>query len=193
MPIPDPELEKLYHFYHYLIRLLPVTKTTLPLEVQKSIELEYYRIKQTYQGQIDLKPEVTENTGNCHGKKPKIPKEEIAPLSQIIQDINQQFGTNFTENERVFLEQMETTLNRTLQTTITVNDRTNIKLEFDDQAKELIQEAIDSHFELYQKFNDNQEFRAFLLGALFNRFLERANLRENRNSVERRNRVSGIA
>ena len=61
----------------------------------------------------------------------------IAPLSQIIQDINQQFGTNFTENERVFLEQMETTLDRTLQTTISINDRTNIKLEFDDQAKEL--------------------------------------------------------
>jgi len=78
---------------------------------------------------------------------------------------------------------METTLDRTLQTSITVNDRTNIKLEFDHQAKELIQEAIDSHFELYKKFNDNQEFRAFLLGALFNRFLERANLGQKRKPV----------
>lgn len=183
LPSPDPELEKLYHFYRYLIRLLPLAKTTLPLDIQQNIELESYRIKQTYQGQIDLKQEVTENPSNSHGKTPKIAKEEIATLSQIIQDINQQFGTNFTENERVFLEQMETTLDRTLQTSITVNDRTNIKLEFDHQAKELIQEAIDSHFELYKKFNDNQEFRAFLLGALFNRFLERANLGQKRKPV----------
>lgn len=183
LPIPDPDLEKFYHFCRYLIRKLPRTKTRLPLEVQQSIELESYRLKQTYKGRIDLKTGVTENSGSYTVKKPQPSRDELVPLSQIIQDINQQFGTKFTDNERVFLEQMETTLDRTLQTSLTVNDQANIKLEFDDQAQELIQEAIDSHFELYKKFNDNEDFRAFLLGALFNRFWERANLGEKRKPV----------
>ena len=70
--------------------------------------LEYYRLQRVSSGSIDLgededstvKSPTTVGTGG--------PEDDTAPLSEIIANLNERFGTEFTEAERLFLEQVKT-------------------------------------------------------------------------------------
>ena len=50
----DADLEKLYVFARLLLRRLPVKRDELPVEIQKNIDMDSYRIKQTASGKIKL-------------------------------------------------------------------------------------------------------------------------------------------
>jgi type I restriction enzyme R subunit len=71
--------------------------------------LQYYRLQLVYSGAIDLK----DGDGVEYGVKSptdvgsRKAKEEKAPLSEIIEVLNDRFGTNFTEEDRLFFEQIK--------------------------------------------------------------------------------------
>lgn len=172
---PDSELEQFYEFARHLAPKLPFAQQQLPLEVQQNIELSQYRIQRTYTGQIDLKrgerqldPIIAAGTGNP-------PVEDREPLSVIIEQLNQQFGTNFTEDEQVFIEQLEHKLDNSdsLQASLKINSLENVRLTFNNLTNEFMQEMIESNFNFYKHFNDDSEFANLLLNWLFQRFLER--------------------
>jgi type I restriction enzyme R subunit len=48
----DPDLEKLHVFARLLRRYLPVERDTLPREIQQNIDMESYRLQQTWKGKI---------------------------------------------------------------------------------------------------------------------------------------------
>ena len=73
-----------------------------------AVELEYYRLQQVSSGTIRLGEEDDDaqvvgpsavGTGTSD--------EPTAPLSEIIQQLNDRFGTSFTEADRLFFEQIE--------------------------------------------------------------------------------------
>ena len=177
LPIPDAELEKFYEFARHLALKLPVNRQNRPVEVQQNIELESYRLGQTHSGKISLQrgareldPVKTAGTGNLR-------IEQIEPLSQIIQDLNSRFGTDFTEDERVFIQQLENKLdqNPALQASLQVNSPENVRLTFNQITNDLMQEMIESNFTFYKHFSDEADFAQVLLKFLFDRYLERAN------------------
>lgn len=181
LSLPDTDLEKFYEFARHLIRKLPVSRQRLPFDVQQNIELESYRLQQTHTGRINLQrgvrelaPITTAGTGN-------LPIEQIEPLSQIVQELNQRFGTDFTDDERVFIQQLETKLDESpsLQASLRVNSPQNVKLTFNTITNDLMQQMIESNFSFYKHFNDDSAFAEFLLNFLFQRYLERANSQNN--------------
>lgn len=179
-PIPDIELEKFYEFARHLIRKISISKDKLPLEIQQSIELQQYQIQQTYQGKIEL------DRGQESLSPIKISEEEITQnkeveaLSQIIEQINERFGTQFTEKDQVFIQHLENDLDQSpsLRASFQVNSPENAKITFDDVLKDLMEETIESNFDFYQQYNKEPEFRNLLLNFLFQRFSERAKERE---------------
>ena len=56
----DADLEKLYVFGRLLLRRLPVKRDELPVEIQKNIDMDSYRVKPTASGKIALKRGVGE-------------------------------------------------------------------------------------------------------------------------------------
>ena len=187
LPIPDPELEKFYQFARHLIRKIHVSKDELPLEIQQSIELEQYQIQQTYTGKIELE------RGQESLSPIKISEEEInqnkevEALSQIIEQINERFGTEFAEKDRVFIEQLENNLEKSesLKASFRVNPPENAKMTFDDVVKDLMEDTIDSNFAFYQQYNKEPKFKELLLNFLFERFSKRA--RQGEKEVGRHN------
>lgn len=177
LPIPDGELEKFYEFFRHLIRKLPIKTHTLPLEVQTNIELKSYRIQKTHKGKIELERGVRETRGNYSIGASKPSTENIEPLSKIIQEINQQFGTDFTDNERVFIKQLEDKLDESnpLKLSFKVNTPENIRLVFDNLTNDLMQDIIETNFNFYKQFSDDREFKNHLLELLFKRYVERIN------------------
>src|SRR5258707_704138 len=93
----DADLEKLYVFAKLLWRVLPVNRDPLPVEVQQNIDLDAFRLRKTGTTKIKLE----KGTQELDPMKPKdeggMRPEDVEPLSQIIQELNERFGTDFTE------------------------------------------------------------------------------------------------
>jgi type I restriction enzyme R subunit len=107
IPYADPELEMLYSFGRFLLPHLPLDRDNVIVTVGDEVELQYYRIQRVFAGPIDL------TKGDPQGIKSPTEvgtgkaKDENAPLSEIIQVLNDRFGTQFTEEDRLFFQQIK--------------------------------------------------------------------------------------
>ncbi len=177
----DADLEKLYVFARHLRRMLPADREELPREVQQNIDMESYRIQQTGSGKIALerRPGVLDpvSTKQGHGVTP----EELETLSRIIAELNERFGLNLGPEHRVTLGQMMEKLDddAALDAAARVNTRENVRLTFDQKVEHVIQEIVDSNFELYKRITDDRAFGEAVKNFLFDQYL-----RAHRNAEE---------
>jgi type I restriction enzyme R subunit len=103
------------------------------------------------------------------------PPAQVEALSAILQELNERFGTDFTEQDKVFITALEEKLSgdAALDTSVKVNTEENARLTFDHVAGDKIQELIDTNFKFYKQINDNEEFAEFFLDWLFDRYIDR--------------------
>ncbi len=169
----DADLEELYVFARHLRRLLPGDRAERPREVQQNIDMESYRIQQTGSGKVALerRPGVLEpvSTKQGHGTTP----EELETLSRIIAELNERFGLNLGPEHRVTLGQMMEKLDddAALDAAARVNTRENVRLTFDQKVEHVIQEIVDSNFELYKRITDDRAFGEAIKNFLFDQYL----------------------
>ncbi len=177
----DADLEKLYVFARYLRRLIRAGREELPREVQQNIDMESYRIQQTGSGKIALerRPGVLEPVSTKQG--PGTTPEELETLSRIIAALNERFGVNLGLEHRVTLGQMMEKLDddAALDAAARVNTRENVRLTFDQKVEHVIQEIVDSNFELYRRITDDHAFGEAVKNFLFDQYL-----RAHRNADE---------
>ncbi len=177
----DADLEKLYVFARHLRRLLPANREELPREAQQNIDMESYRLQQTGSGKIALehRPGVLEpvSTKEGHGTTP----EELEALSRIIAELNERFGLNLGPEHRVTLGQMMEKLDddAALDAAARVNSRENVRLAFDQKVEHVIQEIVESNFDLYKRITDDRPFGEAVKNFLFDQYL-----RAHRNAEE---------
>ncbi len=169
----DADLEKLYVFARHLRRLLPANRAELPREVQQNIDMESYRIQQTGSGKIALErgigvlPPV--GTKATH----LIDADELETLSRIIAELNERFGLDLGPQHRVTLGQMMDKLDADtgLDASARVNTRENVRLTFDQKVDHVIQEIVDTNFDLYKRITDDRAFGDTVKNFLFDRYL----------------------
>ena len=169
----DSDLEKLYVFARHLRRLLPVDRAVLPREVQQNIDMESYRIQQTGSGKIALerRPGVLDpvSTKGGHGIAP----EDMEALSRIIAELNERFGLKLGPEHRVTLGQMMAKLDddAALDAAARANTRENVRLTFDEKVEHVIQEIVDSNFDLYKRITDDRPFGDAIKNFLFDQYV----------------------
>ncbi|MFQ5745091.1 MAG: RNA-binding domain-containing protein, partial [Acidobacteriota bacterium] len=177
----DADLEKLYVFARYLRRLLPADRAELPREVQQNIDMESYRIQQTGSGKIPLerRPGVLDPV-STKGRY-EVDGEDLETLSRIIAELNERFGLNLGPEHRVTLGQMMEKLDddAALDAAARVNTRENVRLTFDQKVEHVIQEIVDSNFDLYKRITDDRAFGEAVKNFLFDQYL-----RAHRNAEE---------
>jgi len=168
----DAELEKLYAFTRLLLRKLPIDRERLPIEVQENIDMESYRVQKVTSGRIKLE----RGPGELEPTKLKGPvtlfPEELEPLSRIIKDLNERFGTDFADDDKVCIQQMENRLvaDPGLEASARINPPENVRLTFDQVASDLLQDLMESNFKFYKRVTDDAEVRKFLFAWLFERY-----------------------
>jgi hypothetical protein len=149
--------------------------------VQQNIDMESYRIQQTSTGRIALQR--TGGTLDPQSTKGKylLPPEEMESLSRIIAELNERFGLNLGPEHRVTLGQMMERLDAdaALDAAARVNTRENVRLTFDHKVEAVIQEIVDTNFELYKRITDDRGFGNALKNFLFDQYL-----RGHRNAAE---------
>ncbi len=171
----DADLERFYQFARLLRMKLPIPRLALPVEIQQAVDMESHRLEQTFQGRVKL----------AGGEKQIVPAganggvlhsgDELEALSAIIKELNERFGTDFKDEDKVFISQLEESLDSSpaLEASVKVNPPENARLTFDQVATEKMQDMIDTNFKFYKQVNDDPEFARHFFNWLFERYLKR--------------------
>ena len=165
----DLELEKLYVFGRMLARKLPADKKErLPLEVTEQIDLDALRIQKINEGSISLNQGDEIHSPEYNGKS-GIRVVEKEPLSKIVEALNDKYGTEFGEADKLILQRLEERVisNDALMKSIKVNPKDKVKMTFDHVFEDELQGMVDENFDFYQKVNDNKEIRESLVERMF--------------------------
>ena len=168
----DVDLEKLYNFLKHLRRLLRSDGPTLPSEVQEQVDLDSLNMRPTFTGDIGLergRGELDPIKKPGEGQKPA---EHVEPLSAIIAELNERFGADLTEEDKVTLQHLEDLLHAdaTLKASIRVNPPETARLAFDTIVQDRLQEIVETNFKLYKRVADDDAFASVLVDWLYDRF-----------------------
>jgi type I restriction enzyme, R subunit len=106
IPYADADLEMLYSYGRFLLPHLPMDRDTSVVQIGDEVDLQYYRLQRIHAGGIDLKAGDVSGVysptevGTGKGKDDKV------PLSEIIKVLNDRFSTEFSEEDRLFFQQI---------------------------------------------------------------------------------------
>lgn len=171
----DVELEQLFQFCRYLLRIVPVPKEDQPRELKKFVDVNTIKLVEK---KIKVSPEKDKGVLEARevgpgGSPSEKPMPE--PLSEILKRLNERFGTDFAPDETEFLETLEAKLNEDegLAASFEVNTPENSRLTFDHKVRDHVQDMIDTNFKFFKQINDKPEFANFLNDLLFDRYSER--------------------
>lgn len=168
----DADLEKLYVFAKYLRRYLPHTIIELPKGIQDKVDMESYRITADEmidigldRGQMDVDPVKKPGEGQAKA-------EDLEPLSAIIAELNERFGTNLTDEDKITIQHLEDLLgaDETLRASVRINPPETARLAFDHIVQDRLQEIVDTNFKLYKRVADDNAFAQVLVDFLYDRF-----------------------
>lgn len=174
LPFSDPSLEKLYSFSSFLAKKLPPEKTKLPWEILADVSLENYKPELTGTHDIDLDRGPAEVAPPNYGGGASPEQEVVEPLSKIINDLNQQFGTNFTPDDRVVIKHLEEQLqgDKVLERQLKAGSKDAVRLSFEEVAQDLLHGLIESNFKFYKKVQDDDAVARELFDRLFDRYYD---------------------
>jgi len=180
MPFSDSDFEKFYAYAKLLQTKLPKRDLSESLQLSDELAMEYYRLEKIADGTIELQKEDGELDGLTEAGI-KRAKEEKAPLSQIINVLNDRFGTDFTEADRLFFDQMEADLllDDKLKEQAQANKIDTFKFAFEDLFLTKLIERMDQNQEIFEKILENKAFGGVVKELLMKSVYLKLNETEN--------------
>jgi type I restriction enzyme R subunit len=168
MPFSDVNLEKMYIFNKFLTKKLPTINNPLPYNVLQDIDMDSYKIVKKGEEEIKLYPdgELKPMSGTVGDSQ----TDTYEKLSKIIKELNDAFGTDFKEDDKVFLGRVKDNLleNRELLNKMENNPKENVRVVFDGYFDKEMDKLLSNNMQFYKKVTDNEKFREKLKSALFN-------------------------
>jgi type I restriction enzyme, R subunit len=105
MPFTDVDLERLHTFARHLELKLPHDPRNAPLDLDGDVALKYYRIDKITDGGIRLSVAEPMPLRGPTDLCTRTAKDEEAALSEVIDILNERFGTNFTPADQLLFDQ----------------------------------------------------------------------------------------
>jgi len=173
----DIGLEKFFAYGRLLLTKLPKTDLAERLKLTDEIALEYYRLQKASEGAIALEARGEVGIQNITEAGIKRAKEEKAHLSEIIEILNERFGTDFNNADKLFFEQIEEELigDEKLQMQAKSNTIENFKYGFDEAFLTKLIERMEDNKEIFEKILDDKEFGDVVRKWMLNKVYERIN------------------
>lgn len=171
----DVDLEKKYVFLSALLKVLPYVKSDLPLDVVNDVELDSYKIQYKYTANLDLASENGEDYGMTPGGAGQKPEDEIDFLTKIIKVLNDTFGLELTDEDKVDFNKVKKSLyeNDGLMSYFNKgNSKENIKDKFDEEVDSEFLNFINTKLDFYNKMTDdkaNALFKTMLFNEIYDR------------------------
>ena len=170
--LDDADLHKFHAYAKFLQKKLPKREGGGPIFLDDEVSLQYYRVQKIFEGSIAL--EQSEPLPNkLHPGKPK-PEEEKAPLSELIDKINEKFGTEFTNIDKV-LEQIVSDMdaNEELRVQARNNSQEHFRFPFNDAFMDVVIGRMAQNQQFCERVLDDAKFgdtvRDLLVGVVYER------------------------
>ena len=161
LPYADQDLEMLYSYGRFLLPHLPLDRDNTVVKIGNEVELQYYRLQRVSSGPIELKVGEPEGVYSPSAVGTGKTKEEKAPLSEIIQVLNERFGTAFTDEDRLFFDQIKAraTSNSQVIQTAMANPLDKFQLGVRKLIEDLMIQRMAENDKIVTRYMDDGEFQ----------------------------------
>lgn len=161
----DVKLERDYVFCKALAAFL-TEPTYSGVDLGREVELTYLRMDETFSGSVSLTETEGEVTTIFAGTG-RQQEPEPEPLSQIIDRVNERFGTNFDSADRVFFDAIREKLVRRpdVQQSAAANTRENFGLVLKKEFQSGVIDQMSVAEDMAIKYLDNAELQDMVLAA----------------------------
>ena len=168
LPFSDLSLEKLYIYLKFLSKVLPTINNPLPFNVLEDVDMDSYKIDTRDEGESII---LGEGEGTLKPMSPSDPgyrPEEQTKLSQILQALNEAFGTDFTDADRLLVSQITGRMlsDEELMNKVRNNPRENVEAIFDKFFNRELVNIFNSNENFYNKISTNEGLRERLKNDL---------------------------
>ncbi len=146
----DTGLERLYAYGRHLLSKLPYRHTGDIMQLDHDLELMSYRNEKTFEGSAALSVHQDAPVYGPSAVGTARTKQEVTtPLSIILDSINKQFGTNWTDQDKLLIDQIKGDLIH--DEALTEMARVNSKIHFEQVFKEKARTAFIERHERNQQ------------------------------------------
>lgn len=159
MPFHDPDLGKLAPFCLAVSKKMPYKKESLPYDVLSESMLQSYKLQYIGTRKLKLESGDTQMKGMKPGNEQTPPPPDLDWLSNIIKALNENFGIDLTDEDRVELTRLREKIDNDKQLGayfIPQNSRDDVKAKFDETVDAGLLDFINSKFELYNKLTEDR-------------------------------------
>ena len=170
IPYQDSDLERLYTYLRFLLTKLPRREGGGVLLLDDEVELQYYRLQKIGEGRIDLsggEAKPLKGPGDVGTGQ----EDEGIRLSELIDLLNQRFGTDFTQADQLFFDQIqeEALENDALRQAAETNSIDDFRYVFEKAFEGLVIDRMDGNEEIFGKLMADGEFRKLAVEHLLNK------------------------
>jgi type I restriction enzyme R subunit len=175
MPFHDIDLEKLFTYLRFFQKKLPKQNLSERFELDDEVALEYYRLQKIEEGQIALEKEEEGMLSGVKEAGVRYQKEEFAPISEIIEVLNDKLGTDFTTSDQLFFDQIEEDMvqDDSLAKQAQSNTKDNFKYGFEDKFMDAVIERMEQNQELFAKLMDDPKMAGIVKEMLLDKVFKR--------------------
>ena len=130
------------------------------------MRLEYYRLQKISEGSISLKEGTVQPLDGPKEVGSGIVREEDVPLSQLIDLVNERFGTDFNQADQLFFDQIieAAVSDDGLLQAAAVNPEERFALVFRNLLERFFVERMDQNEEIFVRYMNDEAFRKIVSG-----------------------------
>lgn len=160
IPYQDSDLEKLYSLVRNLLTKLPQDEEDR-FELDDEVTLKYFRLRQIGDGSIDLSDGEAEPLKGPTDVGTARTKDEEVELSSLVEKLNERFGTDFTEADQLFFDQVTSTAENKerVAEAAMANTFENFSSYFERVLEELFIERMDGNEDIFNRVMSDTSFR----------------------------------
>lgn len=180
VPYADRELEQLYSYGRFLLPHLPRDRDATIVQVGDEVALQYYRLERVSSGAIDVREGEAQYVKSPTEVGTGKAEDEKAPLSEIIEVLNERFGTQFSEEDRLFFQQIKEKACNSEQIvqTALANPLDKFELGIRKLVEDLMIERMAENDQIVTRYMADQEFRGSAFPILAREIFETVRGRE---------------
>jgi type I restriction enzyme R subunit len=161
IPYQDSDLEQLYVFLRHLAAKLPRRRGGPTYQFDDDVRLEYYRLQKISEGSISLREGQARTLDGPTEVGSGLVRADEVPLSQLIDLVNERFGTDFNQADQLFFDQIveAAITDDGLRQAAAVNPEDKFELVFRNLLERLFVERMDQNEDIFVRYMNDAPFR----------------------------------
>ncbi|WP_158743038.1 type I restriction endonuclease subunit R [Acidisphaera sp. L21] len=161
LPYFDEELERLYAFVRNFSAKLPPPGNGAKVTLDDDVALKFFRLQQVSEGTIDLSQGAADPLKGPSDIGTGQRKDIHVPLSTLVDQLNERFGTDFTEADQLFFDQVRAAAERNerIVEAAKANSEANFSAFFGRVLDDLFIQRMEGNDEIFNRVMKDEQFR----------------------------------